>query len=215
MRGALPFLPPTLLGVAIALAVAAERAPRDREIANAPVRAPATAAEVAPHPASNDGASRKRRTDEPDLPAGPLTVRYAITFQHLHTRELLPVALRVPVERLDTFLRCRATGHTRRMAPEPFDVAVKMGARFGASRVEVVSGYRSVKLNERLRKKGHEVASDSQHTHGTALDFALPGVPAVELARAVGAVHAGGIGTYRQSGFVHVDIGRPRRWTGR
>jgi uncharacterized protein YcbK (DUF882 family) len=146
---------------------------------------------------------------------GPLTVRYAVTLQHVHTRELLPVAARIPEERLATFLRCRATGHTHPMAREPVAVAVAMAARFGVSRVDVVSGYRSPKFNERLRKKGHEVASDSQHLRGSALDFALPGVPAAVLARAVADVHVGGIGTYRQSGFVHVDTGRARRWQGR
>ncbi len=156
--------------------------------------------------------SRKGALDRPLI--GPRTTRYAVTFQHLHTRELLPIAVRVPEERLSSFLRCRASGAERAMDPIPFGVALTLARRYGATRVEVVSGYRSPKLNERLRKKGHEVASDSQHTHGNALDFRLPGVPAAELARAAGEVHVGGIGTYRESDFIHVDTGRPRTWSG-
>lgn len=156
--------------------------------------------------------SRKGTPDQPLI--GPRTTRYALTFQHLHTRELLPIALRVPEERLTSFLRCRASGAERAMDPVPFGVALTLARRYGATRVEVVSGYRSPKLNERLRKKGREVASDSQHTHGNALDFRLPGVPAVELARAAGEVHVGGIGTYRESNFIHVDTGRARTWRG-
>jgi hypothetical protein len=158
-------------------------------------------------------ASRKHGDGRPLL--GPRTTRYAVTFQHLHTRELLPIALRVPEERLSSFLRCRASGDERSMDPVPMGVALRLARRFGAERVEIISGFRSPKLNERLRKKGHEVASDSQHTRGTALDFRVVGVPAVELARAAGEVHTGGIGTYRESDFIHVDTGRDRRWSGR
>ncbi len=162
------------------------------------------------HPARDT--SRKGASDAQLI--GPRTTRYAVTFQHLHTRELLPIAVRVPEERLSSFLRCRASGAERVMDPSPFGVALTLARRYGATRVEVVSGYRSPKLNERLRKKGHEVAADSQHTHGNALDFRLPGVPAAELARAAGEVHVGGIGTYRESDFIHVDTGRPRTWSG-
>ena len=93
--------------------------------------------------------------------------------------------------------------------------AIALADRFGSERIEVVSGYRSPKLNESLRKKGHQVASESQHTHGAALDFRVVGVPAEALAQAAGELHVGGIGTYRESDFVHLDTGRPRRWSGR
>jgi uncharacterized protein YcbK (DUF882 family) len=79
----------------------------------------------------------------------------------------------------------------------------------------VVSGYRSPKFNEALRKKGRQVASRSHHTLGEALDFRLPDVEAEALAAAAEEIHVGGLGTYASSGFVHVDVGRDRRWGGR
>jgi len=172
-----------------------------------------TMARVHADRASTRDGSRKAARDDAVLLGAP-TTRYAITFQHLHTRELLPIAVRVPEERLTTFLRCRATGDEHAMSAAPFSVAVALARQYAATRVEIVSGFRSIKLNERLRKKSHEVASDSQHTHGNALDFRLPGVPAVALARAASALHVGGIGTYRESDFIHVDTGRARTWNG-
>jgi uncharacterized protein YcbK (DUF882 family) len=152
----------------------------------------------------------------------PVTTRYAVTFKNLHTRELLPlpegtdegtlVSERGAIER---FLRCRATHQARPMALRPMAVALTLAERFDARRIDVVSGYRSVKFNEMLRKKGHEVATRSHHTRGQALDFALPDVGARRLAAAAAAIHEGGIGTYTESGFIHVDVGRDRRWRGR
>jgi uncharacterized protein YcbK (DUF882 family) len=86
-----------------------------------------------------------------------------------------------------------------------------------------VSGYRSAKLNESMRKKGHHVASHSQHSLGHAVDFRI--VPGGEIKgvdprvlekeiRDLG--WEGGVGVYTISSdwFVHADVGKNRRWGG-
>jgi uncharacterized protein YcbK (DUF882 family) len=78
----------------------------------------------------------------------------------------------------------------------------------------VVSGFRHPKYNLMLRKKGHEVARDSQHTHGTAIDFRLPGVATDVLHRWAIGRRLGGVGLYKDSGFIHMDTGRVRYWSG-
>ncbi len=166
-----------------------------------------------PRPEPPPDTSRKAAARASD--GEPRTERFAVTLFNLHTREVLPVLDAVDARRLSRFLRCRATGLTTEVAAEPVEVALRMAERFESPRVEVVSGYRSDKLNESLRKKGHQVASRSRHVRGQALDFRIPEVGAEELARAVAEVHQGGIGTYRESGFVHVDVGPDRRWRGR
>jgi uncharacterized protein YcbK (DUF882 family) len=93
----------------------------------------------------------------------------------------------------------------------------------GRPEVRVVSGFRSPKLNEGLRKKGHEVASHSQHSQGHAMDFRIvrggDTVPAdprelASLVRDLG--WKGGIGIYlgKDDRFVHADVGPLRTWYG-
>ncbi|MCB9632992.1 MAG: YcbK family protein [Sandaracinus sp.] len=147
----------------------------------------------------------------------PRTRTYAATFHHLHTREVLPVqADALPDdETLAHFFRCRATWEPHPLAHAPIEVAIAMAVAHDTDRIEVISGFRSPKLNELLRKKGREVAATSRHMSGEALDFRVPGVAAPDLAAAVGRTHVGGIGTYPISNFVHVDVGPARRWRGR
>lgn len=170
-------------------------------------------------PVHHESAAHERRNrKEPATDDAPQTTRFVVTFHHLHTHEVLPVesADHLPSEaRLAHFLRCRATWDARPMSPEPVAVAVRMAVAHERDRVDVISGFRSPKLNELLRKKGREVARDSRHIVGEALDFRIPGVAAVELADAVTRTHVGGVGTYPVSGFVHVDVGPARRWRGR
>src|SRR6185312_12473449 len=81
-------------------------------------------------------------------------------------------------------------------------------------RVDIVSGYRSPKRNEMMRKKGHHVASHSQHTLGHAVDFRVEGLGVPELVKAIEALKwEGGLGRYDGRGdlFVHADVGPKRR----
>lgn len=85
-------------------------------------------------------------------------------------------------------------------------------------RIEFVSGYRYWKFNEMLRKKGRNVASESQHTAGKAIDFRVQGVDTLRLRDAINALEwAGGMGYYpgKSDQFVHVDTGAKRRWQGK
>jgi uncharacterized protein YcbK (DUF882 family) len=116
---------------------------------------------------------------------------------------------------LDHFLRCHATNEPTRMDPRLVGVLIGAAVRFKTEKIEIVSGFRSPKFNLSLRKKGHEVARDSQHTHGHAVDFRIPGVSTVALLRFVKGLSLGGAGYYPESEFVHADTGPVRYWTGR
>jgi len=65
-----------------------------------------------------------------------------------------------------------------------------------------------------LRKKGHQVARDSQHTHGNAVDFRIRGVGTRQVLHYVRSLRVGGVGFYPHSQFVHSDTGKVRYWTG-
>ena len=76
----------------------------------------------------------------------------------------------------------------------------------------LVSGYRSLQTNAMLAAQTEGVARHSMHIEGKAADINLPGRQLSILQRLALALRFGGVGYYPQSGFVHVDTGRVRRW---
>jgi uncharacterized protein YcbK (DUF882 family) len=143
-----------------------------------------------------------------------------VNIYNTHTKEYLavpraPRADSVPQYIGDRFFRCHFTNQPTDMDPELLGLVVEAARRFRAARVNIVSGFRSPKYNLILRKKGREVARDSQHTYGHAVDFRIPGVPIDRLYLWVRSRRLGGVGVYRTSGFVHADTWRVRYWTGR
>ena len=110
------------------------------------------------------------------------------------------------------FLRCHFTNHEIQMDERLFPVLIAAAAHFKVDRVDIVSGFRAPKYNLMLRKKGHRVARDSQHTYGHAVDFRLPGVTTERLRDWARRLRLGGVGYYQGDGFVHVDTGPIRFW---
>jgi uncharacterized protein YcbK (DUF882 family) len=76
----------------------------------------------------------------------------------------------------------------------------------------VISGYRSPKTNERLRHNTKGVAKRSYHMRGKAIDIRVPGFDTRQLRKLCVKLRRGGVGYYRDSDFVHVDIGPVRMW---
>lgn len=95
----------------------------------------------------------------------------------------------------------------------PFDPAtieivweVAMRTRLG-SVLDVHSGYRTPRVNRAVHGAG-----DSQHLRAQALDIGVPGGRLPAVAEAALKLGRGGVGVYRQRGFVHLDSGPPRSW---
>lgn len=172
--------------------------------------------------AAERGATRDRRRKRPGpitatlLPPLPgIRLQPITTLFNIWTREALPVLPGDPVEaRIHQFLRDHYTNQATQMDTRLVDVLTRAARKFSASRIEVVSGYRSPKYNLMLRKKGHQVARSSQHVEGHAVDFRIRGVPTKSLLHFVRSLHLGGVGFYPHSQFVHSDTGRVRYWTG-
>ncbi len=77
---------------------------------------------------------------------------------------------------------------------------------------EVISGYRSPKTNARLRNTTGGVAKRSLHMQGKAIDVRLPDIRLADLRDKAVSLQNGGVGYYAKSNFLHIDIGRTRRW---
>jgi uncharacterized protein YcbK (DUF882 family) len=148
---------------------------------------------------------------------------YRLRFYHTHTGERLDVVYRrgdqyVPgaMAELDHFLRDHRTGDVRHFDPRLFDLLYDLTASLGDSggEIDVICGYRTPWSNEFLRTRSPHtgVARHSLHMQGEAIDIRLPGIPTSEVRDAALRLHRGGVGYYRSSDFVHVDVGRVRQW---
>jgi uncharacterized protein YcbK (DUF882 family) len=76
----------------------------------------------------------------------------------------------------------------------------------------LLSGYRSPETNAMLRARSSGVAKNSLHLRGQAADLRLRSRSVDQMARAAAACHAGGVGRYTRSDFVHMDCGQVRSW---
>ncbi len=148
---------------------------------------------------------------------------YRLRFYHTHTGERLDVVYRrgdqyIPeaLDKLDHYLRDHRTGDVHHFDPRLFDLLHDLTASLGDSNgeIDVICGYRTPWSNEFLRTRSPHtgVAQHSLHMQAEAIDIRLPGISTSELRDAALRLHRGGVGYYRSSDFVHVDVGRVRHW---
>jgi len=166
-------------------------------------------------------ATRKERppadcdaTDESD--GEPASVETWATLVNVHTGEAMPLSGDEPrLERFCDALADRATASKAPLDPRLLELLRQVALQNPGTRIELVSGFRSPKLNEMLRKKGHNVASHSQHSLGHAVDFRVVGLTPAQMKQAIlKAGWEGGVGQYDKSSdlFVHADVGPKREW---
>src|SRR6185437_10638142 len=185
------------------------------------------------------GFTASRSWAEPPLTPGVLPAaesapptsgqRYELKLYHLHTGESLDVIYRIgntyipsALEELNHFLRDHRTEDVSRYDPSEFDLLHNLLTRLHRpnATIDIVCGYRSPWSNNFLRTRGGTadpsetgVAEHSQHVLAKAIDIRIPGVSTRKLDQAALSLHAGGVGYYPVSQFVHVDVGPVRQWS--
>jgi uncharacterized protein YcbK (DUF882 family) len=152
--------------------------------------------------------------------ATPLESVRKIAFDCLHTGEKLAVEywdsgryLPDAMTAVNRALRDFRTGDIHPIAPGLLDLLSRLHEKLGSHEpFQVISGYRSPRTNAMLHEHSSGVASRSLHMQGMAIDIRLAGTALSNLRGAALALKAGGVGYYPSSDFVHVDVGRVRRW---
>ena len=145
-----------------------------------------------------------------------------LAFDNLHTGERLRTVYWAQGEyvpdslaEINHLLRDFRTDQTRAIDPKLLDVLHAITRRIETTRsIQVISGYRSPATNELLHERSAQVAKHSLHMDGMAADIRIPGHELAQLRDVALSLQAGGVGFYPRSDFVHVDVGRVRRWSG-
>jgi uncharacterized protein YcbK (DUF882 family) len=125
-----------------------------------------------------------------------------------HDGKYQPAALK----QLNHILRDHYSGTTHTMDPHVIDVLSAIQHRLGPKPLHIVSGYRSPETNAMLASLTDGVAQHSLHMEGKAVDIRVDGLTVRKLGKLAKSLHAGGVGMYPSSNFVHVDVGRVRYW---
>lgn len=128
------------------------------------------------------------------------------------------VCARIPeaLVELDHYLRDYRTRQIQHFDPHLFDLLHDLTASLDDSggEIDVICGYRTPWSNEFLRSRSAHtgVARQSLHMQAEAIDIRLPGISTSAVRDAALRLRRGGVGYYRGSDFVHVDVGRIRKW---
>jgi uncharacterized protein YcbK (DUF882 family) len=150
--------------------------------------------------------------------------QYHLRMHHLHTGEDIDIVYRIgntyvpeALDQLNHFLRDHRTEDVSSYDPKEFDLLHALMSRLGRPDgvIDIICGYRTPESNTFLRTRSADtgVAEHSQHMLAKAIDIRVPGVSTVTLRNAALALHAGGVGFYPVSQFVHVDVGPVRTWS--
>ncbi|HYB08314.1 MAG TPA: DUF882 domain-containing protein [Alphaproteobacteria bacterium] len=143
-----------------------------------------------------------------------------VSFDNLHTGERLKVDYWVngrylpdAMGAVEQVLRDHRTNEVHAIDPQLLDLLDALSRRL-YTRVpyQVISGYRSPATNAMLRAQSDGVAAQSLHMEGMAIDIRVPGRTLRAVHKAALQLERGGVGYYPRSDFVHVDVGRVRRW---
>lgn len=117
------------------------------------------------------------------------------------------------LSRVNWLMRDFRTGEVKAIDPRLLNVLYLLRRKVETEKpVLVLSGFRSKKTNDMLRKTTEGVARRSFHMAGRAIDIRMDRVESVNIQKAALRLGGGGVGYYPSSNFVHLDTGPVRTW---
>lgn len=141
-----------------------------------------------------------------------------LSLYNVHTDESLDVTYFTEgsydyeaLDQINYLMRCHYADEVKPISTEVLDLLCDIKDRFHKDRrIEIISGYRSPAYNQYLRSRSRNVARNSYHMQGLAIDFSVSGMSKDTLTQIARSFYAGGVGKYSE--FVHVDVGPVRYW---
>jgi uncharacterized protein YcbK (DUF882 family) len=151
-----------------------------------------------------------------------MVVERAVALRHRHTDETLHTVyyangryIPSALKDVNWLLRDFRSDEVKEIDPRLLDLLYAVSQRLETTQpFDVYSAYRSPATNARLRREGWGVARNSLHMQGMAIDIGLPGRESRHIANCALSLQRGGVGFYRRSNFVHLDVGEVRTWRG-
>ena len=119
------------------------------------------------------------------------------------------------LQQLNEFMADWRKNESIKMDPKLFDLLWEIYQESGSTEeIHIVSAYRTPETNAMLRRRSKNVAFNSQHTKGKAIDFHLPDVELNKVRAIALRKQYGGVGYYpnARSPFTHLDTGEIRHW---
>ncbi len=143
-----------------------------------------------------------------------------LSFHHTHTGETLSTTYwqngiydSSALNELNFILRDFVNGAEEPIDRRLLDLLADLHHNLGShAPFEIISAYRSPATNAMLRANSDGVAKNSYHMKAMAIDIRLQDVPLDKLHQVAVDMKRGGVGIYRKSDFVHIDVGPVRYW---
>lgn len=115
--------------------------------------------------------------------------------------------------KVNWLMRDFRTGDVKTIDPRLLNILYLLNRRVESKEsILVLSGFRSKKTNDMLRKTTEGVARRSFHMAGRAIDIRIPKIASTDVQKAALTLGGGGVGYYPRSNFVHLDTGPVRTW---
>lgn len=144
----------------------------------------------------------------------------SLSLHNVHTGEQEKVTywsdghyLESGLAQVNWLLRDFRTGDVKAIDPRLLNILYLLSGKVENEKpVLVLSGFRSKKTNDMLRKTTEGVARRSFHMAGRAVDIRMPSIASANVQKAALRLGGGGVGYYPSSNFVHLDTGPVRTW---
>ncbi len=152
--------------------------------------------------------------------AVPNTGAHRVYFRNTHTGESFNGVYRVgnkylpeAFDQITHLLRDYRNNESFPVDPRAIDILYVVQRTLGTTEpYQILSGYRSPRTNAMLARVSYGVARNSLHMTGQAIDVRLDDKSSGHIRDCATRLHAGGVGYYPKSNFVHIDSGLFRTW---